>query len=223
MIRIQVRTLAAGAICLLLAGCFDIAQRFSISDNGTAVFNYSFAFDTAVLDAEEDGVVDADGSCQSDDIDAEIPEGLTRVSEVRTEGSLVICDYAVSGPLAAFEGLRFDVDSDDRDIEVIAVEILDDDRLRLVSVYNFADDDFADEGSESAMERSIKRMIAANFEGRSIRWTVEAPTILESNGEIAADGRSVTWELPLEKVIEDGGSYRFEAIVDYRNHRPRFF
>ena len=80
-----------------------------------------------------------------------------------------------------------DVQRDMGDMDLISLEILDRNRARIVSVYDFSDDDI--EGSaKSSVSGSLRRMIASNFEGRAIRWTIKAPTILESNGEISPDG-----------------------------------
>lgn len=214
--------LFAVSVLALLSGCFDLAQTFTVSDNQSATMNFTFTLDSELVGMGEDMELDPESSCESRDFLAgELPEGLTRVSDIRVEGTTLICEYAVTGPLTAFEELSADVQEANGGFDLITLEILDDHRARIVSIYDFSDDEV--DQDEGAMERSLRRMIASNFEGHNIQWRIDAPTVLESNGDIAADGRSVTWTLPIEDALMARKQYRFEAVIDYVSHQSRFF
>lgn len=209
--------------CLTLSGCFDLEQTFVVNDRGVGAFNLSFQLDGELVELTEESDIDLEGSCDDDEVSIDLPEGLTRVSDVRVEDGVLYCDYAITGPVDRFEELSAKLKQEDNNADIMEFTLLEGTRARLVSRYQFDGDDGADEAGQSAIARSIRRMIAANFEGHAIRWTVHAPTILESNGNIASDGRSVTWEIPLQQAVAEGGEWRFEAIIDYRHHTPPMF
>ncbi len=213
----------AAVFILSLTGCFDLNQSLRVSDSGETTFNFAFTLDAEVLEITDESDIDAEGTCDSDEVWENLPEGLTRVSDVRLEGRDLVCEYTISGPLAKFEELSADIQREGNDIDVIKLEILDDHRARITSVYNFSSDDMDAGQDDSMMARSIKKMIASNFEGHYVRWAIAAPAVLESNGDISSDGRSVTWSVSLEDAIVNGGEYRFEAVIDYRNKKLQFF
>lgn len=223
VIRKVARAACVGICFSALVACFDIEQTLVIHDDQSAAFNFVFTVDFALLELGEGADIDLESACDSEDtFPEELPGALTREADVRIEEAQLICEYTISGPLADFDALSADVQRDMGDMDLISLEILDRNRARIVSVYDFSDDDI--EGSaKSSVSGSLRRMIASNFEGRAIRWTIKAPTILESNGEISPDGRSVHWVLPLEQAIGESGRYAFEAIIDYSAHQPRFF
>ena len=39
--------------------------------------------------------------------------------------------------------------------------------------------------------------------------------IIETNGQISADGKSVNWELPLSVAYSEKAKYEFYSIVEY--------
>lgn len=219
----MVRSVGALLLCTALSGCFDLEQRFVVGSDGAASFNVEFQLDNEILELSDDTDIDLEGTCDDQDFLEALPEGLKKVSDVRVEPDGLLCEYTVSGPLVEFEQLSTDMQRDEHNADIITLTILDDHRARLVSTYRFDGGDLDIDEQESAMARSIRRMIASNFEGHFIRWTVQAPSILESNGDIAADGRSVTWEIPLQQALVDGGEWQFEVILDYRNTRAQFF
>ena len=210
-------------LAALLAGCFDLNQSLIVKDSGEADFNFAFTLDAALLELSDEADIDAESTCDSDDVWDDLPTGLTRVSDVRIEGSQLVCEYTISGPLPKFEQLSADLERENHRAEVISLKLLDDHRAQISSVYNFNDQELDFDSDESPMAKSIKRMIAANFEGHFIRWAIHAPAILESNGEISPDGKTVTWAVPLEEAIMAGGEFRFEAVIDYRNEKVQFF
>lgn len=208
-----------------LSGCFDINQSLVVRADQSADFNVVFSMDSALIELGESADVDLKDACNSKDVfdEAPLPGRLTRVDNVRVVDATLLCEYTISGPLGDFEQLSSDVNDELGAVNLLSLERLDESRARIVANYDFSDNS-ADEALDGAsMEKSVRRMIASNFEGHAIRWSIKAPTILESNGVIAADGRSVTWEVPLQEAIANAGSYRFEAVIDVKQYRPRFF
>ena len=207
-----------------LGGCFDIDQTLTIRPDQSADFNVAFAIDSSLIELGDRADMDFEKACNSKDtFEAEqLPGQLKRVENVRIVDATLLCEYTISGPLADFEKLSSDVGGELGNMELLALEIMDDSRARIVAEYDFSDA-AAEELEGQSIERSVRRMIASNFEGHAIRWSIKAPTILESNGVIAADGRSVTWEVPLQEAVANAGRYRFEAVIDTKQYRPRFF
>lgn len=211
------------SLCLLLSGCFDLEQTFIVEESGDATFNFAFTLDAELLELTDESDIDAEGTCNNDDLWQDLPSGLTRTSDIRLEGSELVCEYTIKGPLVDFEELSGDLQREGHNANVISLELLDDRRAKISSVFNFSGDGMNMDDTDSPMARSLKRMIASNFEGHYIRWAVAAPAILESNGDIADDGRSVSWSVPLEDAIVEGGEFRFDVILDYKQSKARFF
>lgn len=219
-----IRVVVAGLVLLCLPGCLDLHQSFVVTDDGMGEFQFEVQLRSELLELDAAGEVDADKTCESEQWqERELPGELRQVSEAILDEGQLVCRYTISGPVADFEEFSANVGRETGNVDVISLTVLDDERIRIVSTYDFSDTSTEQSGGSASVARSVKKMIAANFEGSEVRWTVKAPTVLESNGEISADGRSVVWSLPLEQAIVDGGRYEFEVVIDYRNHRPRFF
>lgn len=207
-----------------LAGCFDIEQTLVVHADQSADFTVVFSIDSALIELGNSVDVDLEETCNTKGSfgETELPGELKRTNNVRIVDSILLCEYTISGPLNDFQTLSSSVDNELGDVDLLSLERLDDSRARIVAEYDFSDATTERTGGES-IERSVRRMIASNFEGHAIRWSINAPTILDSNGVISADGRRVTWEVPLQEAIVHAGSYRFEAVIDVQQYRPRFF
>lgn len=210
--------------CFGLSACLDLDQTFIVEQDGSATFDFAFTIDGELLEMGSENDLDPETTCESDQfLQQNIPPTLTQVSNARFEDGSLICQFTISGPLTDFEELSANFEKENRGGEMLSLEILDDHRLQIVSVYNFSDAGMGTDGDDDAMIKSIKRMMFANFEGHYINLTIQAPTILESNGDIAPDGKSVTWSLPLKDALISGGEYRIEAVIDYKNQKATFF
>ena len=47
-----------------------------------------------------------------------------------------------------------------------------------------------------------KVMIAAMMQGRVMSWSVKAPCIVESNGEIPANSNQADWSVPMVMAVQ---------------------
>ncbi len=217
------RSALIALLCIGLSACLDLDQTFVVHNNGDAEFNFLVTIDAELLELADETDIDAEQACESDEfLDEDIPPTLKRVSESRVLDGDLLCEFTISGPLEEFAQLSTSIEQESHGADIFSLEILDDHRVRLISVYDFSDEDYGSAGDD-AMAQSIKRMIFANFEGHHITWKIQAPAILESNGDIAADGRSVSWSLPLKDALVAGGEYRIEAVIDYKNTQSQFF
>ena len=54
----------------------------------------------------------------------------------------------------------------------------------------------------TASSAEEKAMIAAMMQGRVLSWSVKAPRIVESNGEISADSTQVEWSVPMAMAVQ---------------------
>jgi len=223
----KVCQLRIAVLCVLLGlvGCFDIDQTLVVGIDKNTEFNVVFSIDSALVELGDSADVDLKKTCNTKDVFEEgaLPGELERVNNIRVVNSTLLCEYTITGPLSGFEQLSSDVSDELGNVRLLSLDRLDDSRARIVAVYDFSGDAADEMSNGTSIEQSVRRMIASNFEGHAIRWSVKAPTILESNGEIAADGRSVTWELPLQEAIASAGRFRFEAVIDVKQYRPRFF
>ena len=114
------------------------------------------------------------------------------------------------------KGIRLEIgESDDEsrnqfDGELFTVEALPGGRIKISSVFDFNKNPPPDQGS------AMFQMMAAGFlADKGFRWSITAPKVLETNGQLSRDGKTVEWELPLLVAFSESNRYEFYAIVQY--------
>lgn len=193
---------------LTLAGCFDMRQDLTIVDGDHAELRVRLAVDAAIIAmSTQNGKPDT--FCDS----ATSPrfEGVEYAMVRTAEGGDFVCSYTMTGPIEALSrmlasnqvlGAPQGADAQERPTMAIALSAEGDNYRFAVSVPMSAM--FPDDQPENGMD--MKPMMAAMLAGRSLSWSVTAPTIVETNGTLSEDGNTVSFSAPLAMGLAEGQS-----------------
>ena len=183
-----------------LVGCVDLKQSVEIGD-GVASYQMEMRMSAALaqLDAENLGTF-----CESnDDLQVEVSGSLKRTVKQLYEGEDIVCRMRIVGPIQEFGKQMTEMPKGDL-TKMLNFQMIDETTLRIESVFESNEDMTASSVEEKAM-------IAAMMQGRVLSWSVKAPRIVESNGEISADSTQVDWSVPMAMAIQS--PHTFTAIV----------
>ena len=187
-------------IMVTLVGCVDLKQSIEIGD-GVASYQLEMRVSAALaqLDAENLGTF-----CESnDDLQIEVSGSLKRTVKQLYEGEDIVCRMRIVGPIQEFGKQMTDIPKGDL-TKMLNFQMIDETTLRIESVFESSEDMTASAAEEKAM-------IAAMMQGRVLSWSVKAPRIVESNGEISADSTQVDWSVPMAMAVQS--PHTFTAIV----------
>ena len=187
-------------IMLTLVGCIDLKQSIEISD-GSASYQMEMRMSAALaqLNAENLGKF-----CESnDEFQLEVSGGLTRTIKQSYEGEDIVCRLLIAGPIREFGEQIAKMPKGDL-ARMLDFQMVDETTLRIESTF----EGNKDMTVSSAEERA---MIAAMMQGRVLTWSVKAPRIIESNGEISTDSTQVDWVVPMAMAVQS--PHTFTATV----------
>ena len=183
-----------------LVGCVDLRQSIEIGD-GVASYQMEMRVSAALaqLDAENLGTF-----CESnDDLQVEVSGSLKRTVKQLYEGEDIVCRMRIVGPIQEFGKQMTEIPKGDL-TKMLNFQMIDETTLRIESVFESNEDMTASSAEEKAM-------IAAMMQGRVLSWSVKAPRIVESNGEISADSTQVDWSVPMAMAVQS--PHTFTATV----------
>ena len=183
-----------------LVGCVDLKQSIEIGD-GVASYQMEMRVSAALaqLDAENLGTF-----CESnDDLQVEVSGSLKRTVKQLYEGEDIVCRMRIVGPIQEFGKQMTEIPKGDL-TKMLNFQTIDETTLRIESVFESNEDMTASSAEEKAM-------IAAMMQGRVLSWSVKAPRIVESNGEISADSTQVDWSVPMAMAVQS--PHTFTATV----------
>ena len=184
-----------------LVGCVDLKQSIEIND-GVASYQIEMRMSAALaqLDAENLGTF-----CESnDDFKVEVSGGLKRTIKQSYEGEDIVCRMRITGPIQEFGKQMTEMPKGDLN-KMLNFQMVDDTTLKIESIFESNEDMTASSAEEKAM-------IAAMMQGRVLSWSVKAPRIVESNGEISADSTQVDWSVPMAIAVQP--PHTFTATVE---------
>jgi hypothetical protein len=187
-----------------LGGCFDLEQSISV-DSTRASYTAEFRLDAKLAALATMG--DASKKLCDDlfrQARADTAKGVqVETSETSSSGN-VVCKVQLSAPTVAFAGSLGG--STESKMGLLKVERIDESTFRIENRLNMGDgrDRSLDSLGGAALAESL-------FAGRALKWTVQAPRVLESNGTIASDGRSVQWSVPVSSAMK--APQQFYAVV----------
>ncbi len=187
-------------IMVTLVGCVDLKQSIEIGD-GVASYQMEMRVSAALaqLDAENLSTF-----CESnDDLQIEVSGSLKRTVKQLYEGEDIVCRMRIVGPIQEFGKQMTDIPKGDL-TKMLNFQMIDETTLRIESVFESSEDMTASAAEEKAM-------IAAMMQGRVLSWSVKAPRIVESNGEISADSTQVDWSVPMAMAVQS--PHTFTATV----------
>ena len=183
-----------------LVGCVDLKQSVEIGD-GVASYQMEMRMSAALaqLNAENLG-----SFCESnDDLQVEVSGSLKRTVKQLYEGEDIVCRMRIVGPIQEFGKQMTETPKGDL-TKMLNFQMVDETTLRIESVFESNEDMTASSAEEKAM-------IAAMMQGRVLSWSVKAPRIVDSNGEISADSTQVDWSVPMVMAIQS--PHTFTAVV----------
>lgn len=188
----------------LLGGCFDLEQSISV-DSARASYTAEFRLDAKLAALATMG--DASKRVCDDlfkQARADSTKGVqVETSETSTAGN-VVCKIKLSAPTVAFAG-SLGSNTESR-MGALRVERIDDNTFRIENQLTLGD------GRDRSLENLGGAALAESlFAGRALKWTVQAPRVLDSNGSISSDGRSVQWSVPISTAMK--APQQFYAVV----------
>ena len=187
-------------IMVTLVGCVDLKQSIEIGD-GVASYQMEMRVSAALaqLDAENLSTF-----CESnDDLQIEVSGSLKRTVKQLYEGEDIVCRMRIVGPIQEFGKQMTEIPKGDLN-KMLNFRMVDEKTLSIESVFESNEDMTVSSAEEKAM-------IAAMMQGRVLSWSVKAPRIVESNGEISADSTQVDWSVPMAMAVQS--PHTFTATV----------
>lgn len=196
---------------LALVGCIDLKQSIEIGD-GVASYQMDMRVSAAIaqLDAEN-----LSKFCESnEDLRVEVSGSLKRTIKQSYEGEDIVCRMRIVGPIEEFGKQMTETPKGDL-TRMLNFEMVDETTLRIESIFESNDDMTASSAEEKAM-------IASMTQGRFLTWSVKAPRIIESNGEISADSTQVDWSVPMAIAIQSPHVFSATVKVALPWYQPVF-
>lgn len=206
----KVRRLIAVALAAgLLTGCFEADQDLIVEKDGAATFKTRMAMEASLLQMSESDL----GFCAPEDSAA--VDGVSMKHERHTEGSMEVCVVTASGPLDRLAEWIEQADhgpaaGDEEMAKGPAIALLRDGSDYVFSVH--IEGTPMEAADDKEMMEEMKPMIMAAFAGRSLDWSVTAPEILDTSGQLSEDGKTASYSIPMAKLLGEGpGEHAFEV------------
>jgi hypothetical protein len=180
---------------LLLAGCIDVDFTLDFTSRNSANADAEMRMTRSFYD-----------------MIGQSPESLCEDAEVELTDTALICRMQSSGTvddLVSGAGFGEEMEMD----EGMSITREGDDMVRVV--FDLATIMTSGEDGPSPEElRQMSDMFGPMMEGHELIFRVRGAEIVESNGEIAADGQSASRTVPLDALLqEDPGLGSFETLV----------
>ncbi len=196
---VAVRGLAL-TMMLTLGACIDLKQSIEISD-GLASYQMEIRTNAALAQLEAENL---SKFCESrDDLRIKVSGRVKRTIKQSYEDEDIVCRMRIMGPIQEFGKQITEIPKGDL-TRMLDFQMVDETTLRIESTFEPGDDMIASSAEEKAM-------IAVISQGRVLTWSVKAPRISESNGEISSDSTQVDWSVPMAMAMQS--PHTFTATV----------
>ena len=183
-----------------LAACIDLKQSIEISD-GLASYQMEIRMNAALAQLETENL---SKFCESrDDLRIKVSGRVKRTIKQSYEDEDIVCRMRIMGPIQEFGKQITEIPKGDL-TRMLDFQMVDETTLRIESTFEPGDDMIASSAEEKAM-------IAVISQGRVLTWSVKAPRISESNGEISSDSTQVDWSVPMAMAMQS--PHTFTATV----------
>lgn len=201
---IGIRFVAARGLALTmmltLGACIDLKQSIEISD-GLASYQMEIRMNAALAQLEAENL---SKFCESrDDLRIKVSGRVKRTIKQSYEDEDIVCRMRIMGPIQEFGKQITEIPKGDL-TRMLDFQMVDETTLRIESTFEPGDDMIASSAEEKAM-------IAVISQGRVLTWSVKAPRISESNGEISSDSTQVDWSVPMAMAMQS--PHTFTATV----------
>jgi len=215
--RISLKAARGLALTMMftLAACIDLKQSIEISD-GLVSYEMEMRMNSALAQLDVENIAEF---CDShDEMRVEVSGELKRTIKQSYQDEDIVCRMKIVGSIQEFRKQVTEMPK--RDLtRILDFQMVDETTLRIESTFEPNDDMTAPTAEEKAM-------IAAMMQGRVLTWSVKAPRITESNGEISADSTQVDWSVPMAMAIQSPHTFSatvkvalpwYQPILDYFN------
>ncbi len=193
--------IGAFATLPLLAGCFDLVQDISVAPNGVATMVTEIAMATEML-AMAGGFQEGEEFCPAE-TETDLPPGVTMTNVQSIRDADTVCTMTTTGPLddliTAFnEGAFLPTEGDEG---APAIKIVAEGGG--VYTYTMSMASQGDEMAANPEDAAMMAMLVPMFEGRTMTFSVTAPRIIETNGEV--NGNTAMLVIPVQELIMEAG------------------
>lgn len=199
---------------LLLSGCFEMQQDIIVGDDGTTQFKVELSIDAALIGMAQQGK--PDNFCTSD-VPKEIPKDLTFSAERTIEKGDIVCLIKVHGPtasvLGAFSGGKLLPTPNSQKPDGMQMSFTEDGTHKRIEITVFPTP------KEEEEENPMQGMLIGATTGRFISWSVTAPEIIETSGELTEDGKTASFSLPVATLLTNKDE-TFKFYVLFSDQKP---
>jgi hypothetical protein len=213
--RLLSRTAVLAASLPLLAGCFDMSQSLTVDANRTVTYVTEMAMTADMMAFAEEGE-EQEEFCPTEFED--IPPGFTATAEESTrENGDAVCTVTAIGPLdqlqAAIASGKFIPGGMEDDAP--AITLVDEGGGVFLYTLTLAIDPEEPPttpltAEEMAFQTQMETMVLQAMEGRMLTWSITAPRIISTTGELV--GNTATFSLPLTiSMTAPGTTHTFEV------------
>lgn len=212
------RWVVAAALCLSLAGCFDIEQSLRVKQD-TFTYEAIVRIDARLVAMSQGG---SKLDCEKFALaQADRPSSLKVSAIEKSDGTNLICHLTIQGPVsaAAFADFPSRMDFKPRSDEHpifgkdgamgFTIEKLGRNRFRITSKMVISTAKNAGAAGSQA-DRLGEQFAVMMLGGRQLRWTIESEQIFSSNGQISAKANEVKWEVPLASAMKTPQTFTAE-------------
>lgn len=216
----SMRFLLASLLLTMVSGCFEANQTIVINDDQTASYQVDLVVSSALLAMAKmasEGAETSLETCDNEMLNTDVPERMSVEKKSYYKDDDLVCSFKISGSLSDFAELKMSgsMGKSGSDFDFIAIESLPDNQIKISSIFDFTEESSPADEAQNPFADSMDGMFTAMLSNRAFRWSVTAPKIIETNGQISADGKSVNWELPLSVAYSEKAKYEFYSIVEY--------
>jgi len=188
--------IGAFATLPFLAGCFDFEQSLSVAPNGIVTMITEIAMSTEMMAM---GFQEGEDEFCPAETDDDVPPGVTMTTEESIRGEDTVCTMTAVGPLdeliAAIENGDLMPGEDDTGAPLIKIVP----EGGGVYTYTMSMMSQGEEMDIAPEDEAMMAMIIPMFEGRNMTFSVTAPRIIETNGEV--EGNTATLVIPVIDLI----------------------
>ena len=195
---------AALAACLLASGCFDMKQDFRFNSDETAEVTFRIAIDAALIALAQQGT---EKPFCTDEMIAR--DGITGTAKSTTEGADVVCTLTISGPIAKVVDAASNAKLNENAKGKQAIALTRDGEAYVLQIDLPPPDD--GKAADNPMAKTMQAMMLAKMSGKTLAWTVTAPSIIETSGTLSDDGRVASYSRPLAEAFTSREPTRFSV------------
>lgn len=200
----RVWSIGALAVCLAVSGCFDMKQDYVFNADKTAEITFRIGIDAALMALANQ---DSESPFCPNDLAASHKEGVTGSATSSTEGGDLVCTIKMAGPIDKIvEALAYMRTNENRQQQIIVLK-------QEGSVYALTLElppmQKPEESQNNPMGEMMNAMLLAKMSGRTLSWSVTAPSIIESNGTISDDRTAAAYSRPVADAFISPEPTRF--------------